>query len=85
MGFLYTIRKILTRSNLEQYESKLSQDESNNLHVMQQPTMKSLTTCSTFRNSYLIHVLLKSNVISNLENIDKISTWNKYNLSKLKV
>ena len=61
---------------------KLSQDESNRLPVMQQSTKKSQTTYSAFKTSYLIHILLKSNVLNNLRKLEKISNWKKLILKK---
>lgn len=88
---------ILFISTLQRYKkyilkkyviNKLSQDKSRKLPIMQQSTRKSQTTYSAFKNSYLIHVLFKSNVLNNLGKLDKISTYKniyKKNLQGLQV
>ena len=64
--------------------SKLSQSEPNRPSVMQQSTQNSQTMYLVFNNSYLIQIMLKSNVLSNNGNLDKSFTWKKYNLLEFK-
>ena len=59
----------------------VNQDESSRLLVMQQSTRKSQITYPAFKNSYLIHFLIKSNVLNKIGKLDKISTWKKYKFS----
>ena len=51
---------------------------------MQQSTKSSQTMCPVFHNSYLIQIMLKSNVLSTFGKLDKSSTWKKYNFLELK-
>ena len=68
--------EILTRSISEKYLiSKLNKIKQSKPSVLQQSTKNPQTMYHVFNNSYLIQIIIKSNVVSNFGKLDKISNW----------
>ena len=72
--------EILTRSISEKYLiSKLNKIKQSKPSVLQQSTKNPQTMYHVFNNSYLIQLMLKSNVLTTFGKLDRYFTWKKYN------